>query len=170
VIPFTDLHRGSWIFLTAPLENLQAFTRGVYWALWFPAVGMTHLCILPVLIRYWGWRDACLFAGFSVIIVSCYLGLAMLLISGMPFANPFKASSAALGLPALMLGGMVAGLLGALQWFVFQIWWVAIPAGVLLAVVTVVVARLTLRHLEGEIRLNLNTMQIGPMQMFKSLE
>lgn len=170
MVVFTDLHRGSWIFLTSPLADLRAFTSGVYWAFWFPGVGVTHLCILPVLIRYWGWRDALVFAGFSLILVSFYLGLAMLLISGIPFSNPFKASTAALGLPVLMLGGMVAAFFATLQWVVFQIWWVAIPAGLLLGIVTMVVARLTLRHLEEEIRLNLQALQTGPTQMFKSIE
>lgn len=170
MIAFSDMHRGSWIFLTAPLGNLRAFARGVYWALWLPGAALPHLCVLPFLIWFWGWKAALLFACFSLILVSCYIDLELLLISGLPFANPFKASRAALGVPVLVLGMMTAGFVVALQWVVFQIWLVAVLLGAVLAVAAWLIARLTLRQLEGEIRWNLQTLQMGPTQMFKGIE
>jgi uncharacterized protein YneF (UPF0154 family) len=70
----------------------------------------------------------------------------------------------------MIIGGMTAGILVGLQWLVFQIWWVAIAAGLLLALTTWFAARLTLRQLENEIRLNLHTLRMGPTQMFKGVE
>jgi len=170
MLAFTDWHQGSWIFLTAPLDRLRAFARGVLAALWLPGVALPQLVILPLTVRLWGWRAAILFSSFTTVVATFYLALEILLISGLPFANPYKATRSALGLPVMMLGGMIAGLLVGLQWLVFQIWWVAIAAGLLLSLATWFTARLTLRQLENEIRLNLQTLRMGPTKMFKGVE
>ncbi len=170
MIPYTDLHQGSWIFLTAPFTSLRPFARGIYLALWAPAVGLTHLLLLPVLTWYWGWRDAAIFWGFSLALVSGYLAMAVLLISGLPFSNPYKASRAALGFPIYLLGGAAAAALAGLQWLAFQVWWVAILAAIVVAVAARIIVHFTLSHLESEIRRNLRTLQIGPMRMFNEIE
>jgi len=170
MIAFTDWHQGSWIFLTAPLSRLRAFALGVCAALWLPGVVLPHLCLLPLTAWFWGWKAAILFSFFSAVVASFYLALEVLLISGLPFGNPYKASRSAIGIPVMIIGGMTAGILVGLQWLAFQIWWVAIAAGLLLALATWLAARLTLRQLEGEIRLNLQTLRMGPTQMFKGVE
>jgi hypothetical protein len=170
MITFTDWHQGSWIFLAAPLGRLRAFARGVYAALWFPGIALPLVFILPLLARNWGWKAAVLFSFFSAAVASFYLALEMLLISGLPFANPPKASRSATGLPVMLIGGMTAGIFAGLQWLVFQIWWVAIAAGLLLSLATWFVARITLRRLEGEMLLNLQTLRMGPTKMFQEME
>jgi hypothetical protein len=170
VISFAEFHQGSWIFVTAPLESLRAFTRGVYFALWFPGALLPHLLILPILILFWGWQAAVLFACISLIVASFYLALELLLISGLPFASPYKASRSMIGLPVVLFGIVIAAILIAVQWLVFQIWWVAVVAGILFGLGTWWTAHGTLRRLEGEIRQNLRLLQIGPTQLFKELD
>jgi len=170
VISFAEFHQGSWIFVTAPLDSLRAFTRGVYLSLWFPGALLPHLLILPILIWFWGWLAAALFACFSMIVVSFYLALELLLIPGLPFSSPYKASRSMIGVPVMLLGIVIAAVLVAVQWLVFQIWWVAMVAGSLFGLGTWWTARLTLRRLAGEIRQNLRLLQIGPTQLFKELD
>jgi hypothetical protein len=170
MISYSDWHQGSWIFLTAPLTRLRAFARGIYAALWLPGVALPHICFLPVAAWFWGWKSATLFSLFSVVVVSFYLALELLLISGLPFASPFKASRSALEVPVMILGLVIAGFFVGLQWLVFQIWWVALAAGLLLVLTTWFTARLTLRQLEDEICLNLQTLRMGPTKMFKGVE
>jgi ABC-2 type transport system permease protein len=170
VISFGEFHQGSWIFVTAPLDSLRAFTRGVYLSLWFPGALLPHLLILPMLTWLWGWKAAVLFACFSLILVSFYLALELLLIPGLPFSSPYKASRSMIGLPVVLLGIMIAAILVAVQWLVFQIWWVAIVAGSLFGLGTWLTVHFTLRRLEGEIRQNLRLLQIGPTQLFKEID
>jgi len=170
VISFAEFHQGSWIFVTAPLESLRAFARGIYGSLWFPGALLPHLLILPALILFWGWQAAVLFECFSLTIVSFYLALELLLIPGLPFASPYKASRSMIGLPVLLLGTVIAAVLVAAQWLVFQIWWVAVIAGILFGLGTWLTAHFTLRRLEGEIRQNLHLLRIGPTQMFKEID
>ena len=94
----------------------------------------------------------------------------MLLVAGLPFANPFKASRAALSLPVMLLGGMAAGILVALQWLVFQVRWLAVAAALIMSLATWVIARGTLGHLEVEIRQNLRTLRMGTTQMFQEID
>ncbi len=170
MIAFSDQHQGSSLFLNAPLTILRPFVRGIYLALWIPAVGITHICILPPLVFYWGWRDAVLFTGFSLVIVSGYLAVEMLLVAGIPFANPYKAAKGAFSFPMLIVGGIGAAILGVLQWLVFQIWWLGAIAGLALTVVVWFTAGATMSHAEEEIRRNLRALQVGPTQMFKEIE
>jgi hypothetical protein len=169
MIPFTDFHNGSWIYLTEPIGNLQAFARGVYCALWIPAAGMPHLIALPFLARLWGWKEAALLAGFSLIIVSLYLAFELNHIPGLPFSSPFdewRVTSSGQDQFYWILVIMIAV---TIQCALFRFWWIALLAGIVLAVLTWLVLRLTLRGLEEEFRWRLHIMKTGPNQMFKEV-
>ncbi len=170
MIAFTDWHQGSWIFLTAPLGRLGPFSRGIYAALWFPGVAVPQAITLLLTAWIWGWTAAALFTFFNLAAVSFYLALEMLLITGLPFANAPKASRSAFGVPVMIVGGMIAGALAGLQWLVFQIWWVTLGTGFLLALAAWLVAHQTLRQVEDEIRLNLQALRMGPTKMFKEMD
>ncbi len=170
-ICFTDFYRGSWVFLVSPIGDLRAFARGVYWALWTPAVGLPHAAVLPYLLFFWGWREAFLVAGFNMIVVSFYLALELKLVHGLPFSSPVDDSRSKLNLPHAQLCLLAAIVLPAvLQRALFHQWSVALLAGVVLAVATWVVLHLTLGGLEDELRWRLHVLRTGSAQMFKEVE
>lgn len=170
MISFAEFHQGSWIFVTAPLERLGALTRGIYLSLWLPGALLPQLLVLPMMIWFWGWQAAVLFACFSLIVVSFYLALEMQLIPGLPFSSPYNARRSMIGFPVVLMGMAIAAVLVTVQWLVFQIWWVALVAGALLGLGAWATARLTLRNLEEKIRRNLWQLQMGPTQLFKEIE
>lgn len=105
-------------------------------------------------------------AGFSLIVVSLYLAFEMKLIRGLPFSSPYDESHVAVGglVPMLWFGGiMIAGIA---QGVLFRAWWIALPAGIALAVATGSVLRMTLGGLEEEIRWRMHLLKQGPNQMF----
>jgi hypothetical protein len=165
MISFTDLPGSSWIFSLAPLEDLRSFSKGVYCALWIPAVGLPHLLILPFLVRFWGWMDALIFIGFVLVVLSCYLALEMLLISGLPFSNPFDASKPIMGMAVQFIGAMVIGFVILLHYLAFHTRGVALTAGSILSVVTFLTLRLTLRCYEKAICQNLQNLQTRAAQL-----
>ncbi len=170
MLAFTDWHQAAWIFVTAPLGRFRAFARGMFAALWLPGVALPQFLIIPLTARLWGWKAAVLYSLFSAVVASFYLSLEVLLIPGLPFANPYQASRSAVSIPAMILGGVMAAILVGLQWLVFQIWWLALAAGVLLALATWFAAHLTLRKLENVIGLNLRTLCLGSTRMFKEVQ
>jgi hypothetical protein len=170
MLPFTDFHSGSWIYLTAPIGNLRAYARGVYCALWIPAVGIPHLAMLPFMIRLWGWKDSALFAGFSLIVVSLYLSFDIRTISGMPFSSPFNESLAKTGVQMQVSWIMAVILAAGVQSALFQFRWVVILVGIALAAATLFFLHLSLGELEEEMRWRLHIMKMGANQMFKEVD
>jgi D-alanyl-D-alanine-carboxypeptidase/D-alanyl-D-alanine-endopeptidase len=166
VLPFTDFQSGAWIYLTAPVTNLRMFARGIYWALWVPWAGLPHFALLPFLIPLWGWKEASLATGFSLIVVSLYLGFSIKLIHGIPFSSPFDESR--IDNTAFWMMGVICPI--SIHWALFRHWWIALPAGVILAVATWFVVRVSLGDLEEEIRWRLHQMKMGPNQMFKEVD
>ena len=65
MLTFSDQHKAAWIFLTAPLESIRSFVRGIFWSLVIPLAVVAFL-LLPFYIRYWGVRDALLFLIYSL--------------------------------------------------------------------------------------------------------
>jgi hypothetical protein len=170
-ITSTDFSSGSWIYLTTPIGNLREFAKGIYWALWIPTAGLPYLVMLPFMIRFWGWKEAGLVAGFSVVVVSLYLGLELKMISGLPFASPFKESRAmayVIYIQMCWLSGLTIP--ATIQCSLFHLWRVALVAGILLAFLTWFVLRLNLGELAEEIRWRLHILKMGPNQIFKEIE
>jgi hypothetical protein len=169
-MPFTDFHSGSWMFLTAPIGRARPFARGIYWSLWCPAAGLPNLALLPLMIHFWGWKEGALCAGFSLVVVSLYLGIEITRISGLPFSNPINESRATGNAIYVQLCCLMAITFPALlQWALFQLWSVAIASAIVLAFLTCFVVHWTLRELDGDIRWRLHIMKMGPAQMFREM-
>jgi hypothetical protein len=167
---FTDFHSSSWIYLISPVYSLRPFARGVYWALWIPTAGITNGLMLPFLIRFWGWKEATLAVGFSLIVVSLYLGCAMILISGLPFASPLNESSATKNVIHLQVCSlMVMAAPATLHWALFQYRWIAFLSGIILTVLTWLVVHWTLGELESAMRWKLHLLKVGANQMFEEI-
>lgn len=171
VLSFTEFSRGSWIYLVEPIGDLRAFARGVYWALWVFVAGLPHLILLPFLVRCWGWTEAALGGGFSLLVVSLYLSFGIQHISGLPFSSHFNEPHRALITVQVRMGSVGAIIIPAgVQWALFQHWWLALFSSIILAVTTWFVLSHSLDDLEGEIRWRLHMLKMGTNQMFKEIE
>src|SRR5262249_22521882 len=84
MLTFSDQHKAAWIFLTAPLESIRSFVRGIFWSLLLPLT-LVALLLLPLYIRYWGVRDGVLFLTYSLAVSAFYVSVEMFLLDGLPF-------------------------------------------------------------------------------------
>ncbi len=148
--------KGVWVFLIVPSRALGPFARGVHAALWLPVVVLPHLVLLALAAWKWGWLDACLFTGFSAAVVSLYLGLEILLIDAVPFSKQLQRAAGAFLLPLMMVGGLAAGALVALQYFLLFPSRIGVAAAAaVFAGAAYLVTRRTLESLEDTMRFNL---------------
>ena len=170
LLAYTAEPRGSWIFTILPMGRLKPFVGGIYLSLWFPIVGITHLCLLTPCIWFWGVAQATLFIAYSAAIVSFYLSLSLFLIDGLPFVEAF-APFASQGLQFRILGGLLcAVVLGGLQWVLFHSMWLVLGSACTFGVLALVVGRAGRIRLEKEMAANLQRLSLGPQQMFKDVE
>ena len=170
-LPFTDFHRGAWIYLSAPIGSMRTFARGVFWALWIPAAGLPHGALLVFLMRMVNWKEAAFIAGFNLLVVSLYLAFEIRMISGLPFSNPMNESRAM----ANVIYIQVCWLMGtavpiALQQVVCEHLSIALPAMVVLLAGIWLVLHVNLGNLEQEIRWRLHLLKVGPNPMFREFE
>jgi hypothetical protein len=118
-----------------------------------------------------GVPDALLFVAYRVALGSFYLSLALLLVDGLPFANPPKQTGSFLGAP-LIIGSIVAvvGML-LLQWYVvFQYRLAAIASVLAFAAAAYTMARISMRHLQTNVLYNLHTIASGRGTTFSEIE
>jgi hypothetical protein len=170
MLPFSDQHRASWIYLTAPLDGIRSFVTGIFWALWIP-LGAGTAVLAPIFAWYWGVPDALLFVAYSVALGSFYLSLDLLLVDGLPFANPPKQTGSFLGAP-LIIGNIVAVVgIVVLQWYViFQYRLATIGSVVAFAAAAYAMTRVSIRHLQTNVLYNLHAIAGGRGAMFKEIE
>ncbi len=170
-LAITNFHEGSWIYLTAPIENLSSFARGIYWALWVPVVGLPHCVMLPFLAYSWGWKEAAMLLGFSLVVVSSYLGAEMSLITGVPFSGRPNELRSALNAASIQVRWLYVLILPTvLQWAVFKDWRLALSSIGVVAVLTWPVVHWGVGELAGEMRWRLYGLKMGARQMFRGIE
>jgi hypothetical protein len=166
MITYSNQHGGAWIFLLAPLDGIRAFVKGIFWALWLPMCAVPVL-FLPALVWYWGAFDAMLFGAYSIAVVSFYLSWELLLIDGLPFANPPRAGRGSLAAPLVIAALIVAAILVVLQrFFIFQSRFVTLGAALVFAGGAYLMARVSLRNLEVNVMHNLHLIASGRSSMF----
>jgi hypothetical protein len=108
-------YKGSWVFLTVPGSTFRGFVRGVWALLWIAMILIPNLIVLGFLAWNWGPADALLFVTFSFAIASLYLALELRLVEGVPFGKPVATSQGMVMLPLMLGGGLVIGIMVALQ-------------------------------------------------------
>jgi hypothetical protein len=170
MLTFSDQHKAAWIFLTAPLESIRAFVRGIFWSLLLPLTIVTFL-LLPLSIHYWGVRDALLFLIYSLGLSAFYVSVEMFLVDGLPFSNPPQRSSGFLAAP-LVLGALIgAVIIVVLQWlFIFQNRFVTLGASLIFGGLAYLIAGVSLRNVEVNVLHNLHVIASGRTAMFKEVE
>jgi hypothetical protein len=169
MITYSNQHGGAWIFLTAPLDGIRSFVKGIFWALWLPMCSLPVL-LLPAFLWFWSISDAVLFVAYSVAVISFYLSCEVLLIDGMPFANPPKAGRNSLAAPLVIAAIIAAIILVGLQWlFIFQSPFVAFGVTLVFAGGAYLVAKASLRNLEVNVIHNLHLIASGRAAMFTEI-
>jgi hypothetical protein len=170
MLPFSDQHRASWIYLTVPLDGIRSFVTGIFWALWIP-LGAASAVLAPIFAWHWGAQDALLFVAYSVASGSFYLSLGLLLVDGLPFANPPKQAGSFLGAP-LIIASIVAvvGII-MLQWYVIFQYRLATLASVLaFAAAAYAITRVSIMNLQTNVMYNLHAIASGRGVMFREIE
>jgi hypothetical protein len=117
VLPYGSDFKGAWIFLLAPRGTLEGFARGVHARLWLAIVAIPHAALAVTLSVAWGIWDGAMFTAYSLAIASCYLGLELRLIDGMPFSKPPRTSQNAYLVPLMFAGGFGIAIVVGLQYF-----------------------------------------------------
>ena len=169
MLTFSDQHKAAWIFLTAPLESIRSFVRGIFWSLVIPLAIVAFL-LLPFYIRYWGVRDALLFLIYSLSLGMFYVSIEMFLVDGLPFSNPPQRNGGFLTAP-LVIGALIGALIiVVLQWlFIFQDRLVTLGASLVFAGLAYLIARVSLRTVEVNVLHNLHVIASGRTAMFKEV-
>lgn len=152
------------------MERLRGFARGAYLSLWVPIVGAMHLSLLVPCVWFWGAKDAMLFVLFSAALVSFYLGLMLLMISGLPFANQFKPSAAAEMQLSMLAAIVLALVLAGIQWLVFHSVALVVGAAIAFALMAFATAHLAFDRLEKRMRENLRVLARPPQSILKEPE
>lgn len=120
-LPYGNHDKGAWVFLLAPVHSFRRFAAGVLALLWLRFILVPHLFLLALLTWFWGIRDASAFLAYSLAVSSFYVGLELRLVESVPFSRQPRASQGAMLLPLMIVGGLAASLVGALQYyFVFR--------------------------------------------------
>jgi ABC-2 type transport system permease protein len=170
MLTYSDQHKAAWIFLTAPLESIRSFVRGIFWSLFLP-LSIVAFLLLPLYVHYWGIRDAVLFLIYSLCVSAFYVSVELFLVDGLPFSNPPQRSSGFLAAPLVFAALIGAGIIVVLQWlFIFQDRFVALGASMIFAGLAYLIARVSLRNVEVNVLHNLHVIASGRMAMFKEVE
>ncbi|MEO8373445.1 MAG: hypothetical protein ABI806_29940 [Candidatus Solibacter sp.] len=117
VLAYGSDYKGTWIFLTVPAGTFRGFVRGVHAFFWIWMIIVPHAALYAVLIRQWGRADASLFISFSLSLASLYLALSLRIVDGLPFGKPVETARGAVLMPIMMGGGLVIGIVVAIQHF-----------------------------------------------------
>jgi len=127
LLPYGNDYRGSWLFLTVPASSFAGFARGVWATLWLRVVAVPHIIMLAALAPIWGIVDSSLFVAYSAAVASIYLSLVLRIVENVPFTQQPDASRGATLLPILLMGGAVAAIVVAAQFFlVFRSAWIVL--------------------------------------------
>jgi hypothetical protein len=170
-LPFTLFSKSSWIYLTAPIRNARPLVRGVFWALWIPAVGLPHIGLVLFLLRFLNWEEALFLAGFNLIVLTFYLALEIRWISKLPFSSPASESQSMIRGVYIQVCGLIAvGIPLMVHQALFEHLWIAVLAAIGLLALTLLVLRLNMQKLEKETLWQLYLMRMGSNQMFRESE
>ncbi|MCC7043472.1 MAG: hypothetical protein IT183_06400 [Acidobacteria bacterium] len=165
-LPFSDHYKARWIFLTAPASGLRGVVRGTVTTLWVMGALAPSLLIFAIT-SSWGIGEAALFAGYSLTVLSFYLGTFAWIQTGLPFTRPPDPARAAGNITIMMTCAVVALILGAVQ----AIWVFPHPGRVVvlsaaLAVGAWFAMRMSIRILESRVPETLQGFVQAPGRLF----
>jgi hypothetical protein len=165
-LPFSDHYKARWMFLTVPASGLRGLVRGTVNTLWMTGALAPSL-LLFALTSSWGIVEAGLFAGYSLTVLSFYLGAFAWIQTGLPFTRPSDPARAAGNVTAMMACAVVALILGGVQ----AIWVFPHPGRIVALSATLAVAawfamRMSIRILEDRVPETLREFVQAPGRLF----
>jgi hypothetical protein len=164
-------YKGAWIFLSVPGSTFHGFVRGVHAYLWIAVILIPNLIVLGFLVRNWGPADALLFIAFSIATASVYLALDLRMVEGVPFGKPVDTSRGAVMMPVMMAGGVVIGIVVAIQHFLlFHSRPLVLAVTVITAVGAYFLTRSGLHTFEVSIRYNLGLVSQESTMLYKEID
>ncbi len=171
VLAYGNDYKGAWVFQLVPAGAWERFARGVFAVLWIRFIMVPHLFLLALLSWFWGIQNAALFIAYSLAVASFYLGLELRLTEGVPFSKQPQVSQGAMMMPIMLLGGMGAALVVALQYiFLFHSPFRAVTATVIVAVGAYFLTRISMRSLSSSMRYNLGLVSGESSFLYKAVE
>ena len=170
-LPFTVFSRSAWIYLIVPISDARSIVKGIFWALWLPAVGLPHIILVFFLLHSLSWEESLFLAGFNLIVLSFYLALEIRWIPHLPFSRSISESQSMMGGIYIQVCGLAA--IG-IPWMSYQALfahlWIALLASAVLSVLTVWILHMNLRKLEKETLWQLYVMRMGAHQLFREFD
>jgi hypothetical protein len=164
-------YKGAWVFLLIPAGAWERFARGVFAVLWVKFIVAPHLFFLALLSWFWGIQYAALFVAYSLAVASFYLGLELRLIEGVPFSKQPEVSQNAMLIPMMVIGGLGAALVVALQhFFLFHSPASALTATTVVAAGAYFLTRSSLPSLSSSMRFNLGLVSGGSSFLYKPID
>jgi hypothetical protein len=165
-LPFSDHYKARWIFLTVPASGLRGVVGGTVTTLWLMGALAPSL-LLFALTSSWGLGEAGLFAGYSLTVLSFYLGAFAWIQTGLPFTRPPDPARAAGNITIMLACAVVALILGALQ----ALWVFPHPDRIValsaaLAVAAWLATRMSIRMLERRVPAMLQQFVQAPGRLF----
>jgi hypothetical protein len=170
-LPTTVFSNASWIYLTAPIGSVRAFSRGILGSLWVTMVALPHTAFFLCIALLAPWKDAVFIAGFNLIIASTYFAFATIKISGLPFSSPVNESKTMVNSIYIQICGLV--LLALPISGQVNLWEsprFAASVAIALFLTIWFVLRKNLHRLEKEIRWRLYLLKAGSHDMFHQFD
>lgn len=170
LLPYTNDHKGAWIFLVAPAQVFGRFARGVHALLWIEVIVIPHIGLLLLFAWVWGIGKAVLFIAYSVAAASAYLAIELRTINGIPFSKKVNPSAGAAMLPMMIVGGIAMGVVVALQhFFLFRSPAIAALAAAVMGAAAWFLTRRNLVAFENSIHHELGLISAEVPSMFKEV-
>lgn len=164
-------YKAAWLFQTVPPPLFRAYARGVHAAIWTAFALVPSLIALAAGLAAWPTLDAVLFAAFTLGVASFYLSILLNFIQAIPFTRKPAAGRQYMVIPIMFVGGIVVGVIVALQYFLLfrSTTAVAVGAGVFVAT-SVAISHFSLANFAGTMRHELATASGDGTELYREVE
>ncbi len=170
-LPYGNDHKGAALFQLAPSRAFGPFAGGVWICLWIWIVLLPHLLLLAALIAAWGIRDAGLFIAYSIAMASAWLGLEFRLVDAIPFSKQPVTNRNTFLLPLMLAGGIVIGILVALQYyFIFRSPLTVVAAIAVMGVAAILLTRSSLDAFAVSMRFHLGLASAQSSPFYREID
>jgi hypothetical protein len=170
-LPTTIYSNASWIYLVAPIDNVQAFSRGIVGALWVLVTAMPNVIMLILIALYANWGIALLVCSFNLLVASLYLAFGIGMTSGLPFScRPNESRNMVKSIYVQICGIMTIALPIVVQINVWLKWRYVLIAAAYLSIAILFLLYVNLKQLEKEIVWRLYLLKAGDNHIFREFE
>jgi hypothetical protein len=159
LLPYGTDYKGVWLFQLVSDKTYWRFARGVHAAIWLVFLAVPNVVLFPFLAWYWGLPAAAAFFAYGLASSSMYLAFGLRTVEGVPFGKqntPGRDTGGRGG--AVLFGLFFAAAMGAgFEYLVFRSAITVVIATLIVASLSYLVTRWTLRTFETAIRHHIST-------------